>query len=446
MQTPKKTLTENDYTLISPKEALKRFQLKKWFEAMDLRDEDSDEDDEERTVEDLVTEDWGGNSIALYDGDTIFSEEFNVGFAVKKQGDDYSKFSRKIIINGNFSAPKISTSFYSFLFINGDVDCHSLSTEESILFINGNLRIKNDLRCFAEDHETTAIAKMHVTGKTTVPYILTWYYQIPKLNYTNAKQIIAIHSGFENDKHTEINQIFHREIPLYLKTEFLNEREKNWSDEVLFKSSQNSGEWLINEYIKTGTNIFKNGISLQGLQSYKEAHIIFTNQEFISAKQEALLGVKLSPHYAKNYYLVGQCLEKERKYDEALVAYKKAFEIDACEILTLNRIALCYCNLKEYNKTIEYADLALKESAEMEHTNSLAYRLRGEANMWLNNEKKALQDFNLSIQGARPVMLMAYYFRGMIYYKNNSQDKAKEDYEMAKSLSPTFDKPYYDEA
>jgi tetratricopeptide (TPR) repeat protein len=342
------------------------------------------------------------------------------------------------------TATSINTDMYSFIFINGDISCNSLATTHALVFVNGDVNITIDLNCFGEDHEVVNDANLHVTGIVTVQSIFTWFYDIPNLKYKNPSQIIAIHSGFESFKHLQINQLFHEDIPLYLKPELLHQREQSWSDEILFKLSEN-GKSLIKEYLVKGIPVFIEGVTLEGIQLQKQAQQYLDENDYVKAKKIALQAIEVSPKLAGTYFIVGESLKTEKEYKDAIHYYKKILEINPIRFDAMDEIARCYCQLEDYRQALIYANKSLEESIKIDVINAYVYRIRGECYLKLNDEANAMQDFNRAIQ-SNPNMVMAYYYRGMIHYKNNKIDEAKADYKKVKKINPNFDKGFYDES
>jgi hypothetical protein len=62
----KKILNEDDFVLISPEEALKRFPINDWFKDINV----PSFMDSEETIKSRLFHYWGGSQIVLYDGDT----------------------------------------------------------------------------------------------------------------------------------------------------------------------------------------------------------------------------------------------------------------------------------------------------------------------------------------------------------------------------------------
>jgi tetratricopeptide (TPR) repeat protein len=93
-----------------------------------------------------------------------------------------------------------------------------------------------------------------------------------------------------------------------------------------------------------------------------------------------------------NFYL-GQGLEYQSKYGEAIRYYKKAFQLDDGHLQSLLKVAACYGKLSEWDSCYAYADFVLPIAAS-NLTRATAMRLKAEALTALDLRKPAKKLFN----------------------------------------------------
>lgn len=97
-----------------------------------------------------------------------------------------------------------------------------------------------------------------------------------------------------------------------------------------------------------------------------------------------------------NFYL-GQGLEYQSKYAEAIRYYKKAFQLDDGHLQSLLKVAACYGKLNEWDSCYSYADFVLP-IAESSHTRATAFRLKAEALAALEKPKPAKKLFKQAMR------------------------------------------------
>src|SRR3989338_11177996 len=65
------------------------------------------------------------------------------------------------------------------------------------------------------------------------------------------------------------------------------------------------------------------------------------------------------------YNAEGQQRQDERRYAEAVTAYRRGLKIDHNQPETLSRVSVCYRAMKEYRKAADYAQQALRLNPRM---------------------------------------------------------------------------------
>lgn len=116
----------------------------------------------------------------------------------------------------------------------------------------------------------------------------------------------------------------------------------------------------------------------------------------------------------------------------SLFNYKKAIEIEFENSELCNNIALSYYGNQEYQKAITYLSNFILNS----RNNSYQFYLRGLCYLNLEDNRKAINDFNIAIKNEISNELKALYYtsRGIAYYNLNEIDNSIKDYTYSISL------------
>lgn len=110
-------------------------------------------------------------------------------------------------------------------------------------------------------------------------------------------------------------------------------------------------------------------------------------------------------------------------FDEAIETYKKALKIDSKSALVNYEIALSYFEKKDYQKTIKYSDVVLKQKSDyMVH----AYMTKGSALDLLGKTNESIKLFEKAIKKHGEHYLL-YYNLALNFVKINELDKAEKN-------------------
>ncbi|MDF1695293.1 MAG: tetratricopeptide repeat protein [Saprospiraceae bacterium] len=111
------------------------------------------------------------------------------------------------------------------------------------------------------------------------------------------------------------------------------------------------------------------------------------------------------------------------EFDKAIDTYKKALKIDPTSTLVNYEIALSYFSKGEYEKSITYADIVLKQKKD----NILqAYLTKGSALDLLGKTEASIQLFEEAIKNTEGHYLL-HYNLALNYYNLNDLDNAEEN-------------------
>ncbi len=92
---------------------------------------------------------------------------------------------------------------------------------------------------------------------------------------------------------------------------------------------------------------------------------------------------------AKRLFAEGQQRQQEKRYAEAITAYRRAIKLDPNQPETLNNIGFCYKEMKEYKKAIEY----YKDTLRLNPKLAEAHEYLGEAYLQAGQGELAQQEY-----------------------------------------------------
>jgi adenylate cyclase len=126
-----------------------------------------------------------------------------------------------------------------------------------------------------------------------------------------------------------------------------------------------------------------------------------------------------------DFFNLGMYHDESGKYDQALDYYFKALQLSSeSESILLNNISNTYKNQKNYNKSLVFAQNALKSAIEVEDEEALAtvYSTLCEINLLLGKNQKALEYGQKSLAGAKSlndleILKIAHFNLSEIYEK-----------------------------
>ena len=169
--------------------------------------------------------------------------------------------------------------------------------------------------------------------------------------------------------------------------------------------------------------------------------------------------------FAKKYTQIGYAYYMTGYNDDAINAYQKALEANPTDGAVLRGIAdIYYANLEDYNKALEYFNLALQydeknsgdcyyktgwiyiqqqkyeqaivvleKAADYDTKDADSREQLGYAYFMLNKYDEAILQFNKSIE-LDPQSGISYFYKGLSYASLNQKENAMEAYAQLKSL------------
>ena len=132
-------------------------------------------------------------------------------------------------------------------------------------------------------------------------------------------------------------------------------------------------------------------------------------------------------------YRRGYDAQSKKQYDDAIMWYTKAIEMNREFVWAYNNRGNVYHDLKKYEKALADYDKAIALAPE----DAIAYNNRGNTYQVLKEYEKALADYDKAI-ALNPEYTDAYISRGNVYYNMEDYDKALADYDKAIALAPEY--------
>ncbi len=141
---------------------------------------------------------------------------------------------------------------------------------------------------------------------------------------------------------------------------------------------------------------------------------------------------------ADTNYLKGLSFLNDGQYDQAIVGFNKAIEVDPMHADAYFSRGYIHGIKDQNDKAISDYDIVLKITPK----NIKAYLNRGITYVKKENYTKAISDFNKAIQ-INPKYAKAYSNRGFAYMNKGLSDQAISDFDMAIELNHEFSDVYY---
>lgn len=145
-----------------------------------------------------------------------------------------------------------------------------------------------------------------------------------------------------------------------------------------------------------------------------------------------------NPKDANSYDLYASYLESEGRYDEALVNYKKAYQLDPEDSGVAFRLGNVYFERRRYNEAVKY----LKKAKEVFGDDIETIKKLGEAYIELGEYGNAIEEYK-SIIKIIPKHVSSRIQIGNAYVKMGQYQKAKSYYEEALKIEPSNLTIYY---
>ena len=141
---------------------------------------------------------------------------------------------------------------------------------------------------------------------------------------------------------------------------------------------------------------------------------------------------QLNPKERRYWFLLGLAFYRLDRCSEAIAYYIKANEI-APESETFNNLALCYKNLKQFDKATETYEAALRLKPE----DHMVLNNLGDNYYNQHNFPKALEYFQRSVE-VNPLYALGWYNVGRVYTKLGDRSKTLDCWVRGMSIDPNL--------
>lgn len=158
----------------------------------------------------------------------------------------------------------------------------------------------------------------------------------------------------------------------------------------------------------------------------------------LSKYNEAILcyekALELDPDYLDALYSIGLSLTNSNEYEKAIEYYDRALFLSPSDVEILQMKGRALSDLNKYGEAIEYFDRAL----EIDSTNAAVLADKGYTLLMMGNYMEAIKYFSaaLSIDSEDKY---TWNNKGVAYYNLGKYDKAIECYKKALSIDPDFE-------
>ena len=156
--------------------------------------------------------------------------------------------------------------------------------------------------------------------------------------------------------------------------------------------------------------------------------VLFCLLSCASTQQE-----KTESRDAEFYNNRGMAYDKEGQYDQAILDYNKALNINPRYAEAYNNRGVIYRKKGQLDRAISDYNKALK----INPRDAEAYNNRGVVYLWKGEFDRAISDYNKALE-INPRFAESYYGRGVCYYSQKQYDKSWEDVNKAQGLGLTI--------
>ncbi len=211
--------------------------------------------------------------------------------------------------------------------------------------------------------------------------------------------------------------------------------------------------------MKNSKSILETVISLNKNKKFDEVIEILNsrlldelnNVDLYAEKAKALQGLKqkearnaivdiilnIEKNHPVGIYYKGVDNYENKRYEEAIEAYKKAIEVDPEFPFPYNGLGLIYYNQKRYEEAIE----AYKKAIEVDPEYSSPYNGLGNTYYFQQRHEEAIEAYKKAIE-VDPEYSSPYNGLGNTYYFQQRHEEAIEAYKKAIEVDPEYSSPY----
>lgn len=224
---------------------------------------------------------------------------------------------------------------------------------------------------------------------------------------------------------------------------------------ILINITKNSVSQKNNPYNKTNdqlNNMSKSYLRMIGEDDNIDAqhpinasdpnHLEYLENVFNGKKSNSAVDAK----NAKDWFQKGYDAVEAKEYENAIIYYNKAIELNPDDAIAYNNRGCAKVDLKDYTGAIEDYNKAIQLNPDKDK----AYRNRGDAKYNIQDYTGAIEDYNKAIQlnpdytiKLNPWVARAYNKKGEIWLVLENYKIAIANFNQAIQLNPNYAEAYY---
>ncbi|RBL88201.1 WGR domain-containing protein [Chitinophaga flava] len=392
----------------------------------------------------------------LFDYWEVENEGNNYTIEEYESEEEYFEDDRKIyfcdgdlVINGDLDIPH---TYFHLLVVNGDMTINGRIPdrygESTPYYVTGNTtadclslgyfqktcgeeNIRYIATAWAQDDEALNTLPHR---KINAPYFFSWFYSLDCFDFAPHTLITALYEEERLSAYETDNAFLPwHDFAYAFQPAFYYRIEERYHDTLSIDIS------AMYEALRNNKPILAEGVTLEGIQLVPQGLRLKNEEDLAGAYTCFKKAITLSPGYYWPYYYAGECLLKQQAYAQAMTYYAKGIaytpEKMQYEYSCMEKAALCAVRIGEYDKAIEWAEMAIQKHASA----YFPMRVIGEALILQNRLDEAKNYLEKSI-GIHDIFSNNWLL-GLAYYLQGDQEQADVYYKAAVSKNSKA-KPY----
>jgi tetratricopeptide (TPR) repeat protein len=166
---------------------------------------------------------------------------------------------------------------------------------------------------------------------------------------------------------------------------------------------------------------------------YNSGNFLYEDKQYQEAIVAYNKAIEINPKYASALYNKGTILHRLRKYEEAIKVYDEAIKIDPNSSLVWYNKGNALDELKQYQEAIKVYDEAIK----IDPNSSLVWYNKGNALDELKHYEEAIEAYKKAIE-INPKYAPALYNKGAVLHRLKRYGKAIKVYDEAIEINPKY--------
>ena len=175
---------------------------------------------------------------------------------------------------------------------------------------------------------------------------------------------------------------------------------------------------------------------------FQRGELYFSDANYDNAIIDYTKAIEINPNFGEAFFARGDCYYNQSNYDDALKDFFKTIVINPNHEFALNMIGVVYFYKENYNDAITYFNKAIA----INNTNGLYYKNLGNSYRNLKNYNKALESYNTAIQSDTEDTEAVKNRAELYQYYLENRDAAIQDYTFLISKNPEITDYYRNRA